>query len=163
MRFAMLVTLNALFATQALAEIDVEFREGAPKDRFTITNTGECEVRDVQLSIDLSTSAAGLIFDTTEQGAGVEVFQPFEFVAGRELVNAMPKVTDGQTIVDIDIKALARSQNIVFTIDVDDTTGNREITVNGSEIAGATIRAGGEIATFNERAVARMSWDSCRS
>ena len=60
------------------ADIVVNFVESAPKDRFVIENTGECEFENLVVEIDLSGSAGGLIFDTTATGAGVEVFQPFE-------------------------------------------------------------------------------------
>ena len=40
-RLALAGLLCALPLT-ALADIRVEFREGAPKDRFVITNTGAC-------------------------------------------------------------------------------------------------------------------------
>ena len=89
--------------------------------------------------MDLSTSQGALIFDVTNQGAGVEVFQPFEVVAGQDAFSAMPTIVDGQNLVELPISNLRPGANIAFTIDVDDTLGGREITVTGSEISGATV------------------------
>ena len=72
------------YVSIGLAEtaIEVRFIESAPKDRFIINNTSECNLSEFTFSIDLSESVGKLIFDTTEAGAGVEVFQPFEIVSG---------------------------------------------------------------------------------
>jgi len=69
-----LATALTLCATPAFADIEVTFLESAPKDRFTFTNTGACDLGPAVLSLDLAGSAAGLIFDTSGAGAGVEVF-----------------------------------------------------------------------------------------
>ena len=92
------------------------------------------------MTVDLGTAPAGLIFDVTAAGAGVEVFQPFDVVAGASALSSLPRVADGDSAVTLDINGLAPGKSIAFTIDVDDTGGGREITVNGSEISGATIK-----------------------
>lgn len=124
-------------ATTAYADLKVRFNEGAPKDRFTIQNTGTCAITASSIVIDLSKSQGGLIFDVTGSGEGVEVYQPFEVVEGSDALAAMPTVRDGQTRVELEIKRLAPGQSIAFTIDVDDTLGQRAITVTGSELDGA--------------------------
>ncbi|WP_372739865.1 hypothetical protein, partial [Neptunomonas sp.] len=53
------------------ANVMVNYIEGAPKDRFVITNTGECSLQTVRVDIDLTNTMGGLIFDTTASGAGV--------------------------------------------------------------------------------------------
>ena len=50
-----------------------------------------------------------------------------------------PQVTDGQSTLRLEIGTLPAQAAITFTIDVDDTLGQREITVAGAEIAGATV------------------------
>lgn len=127
-------------ALPAAADVRVRFIEGAPKDQFVITNEGRCALPKAELAVDLGTSPAGLIFDVTGSGAGVQVFQPFEVVAGAALLNGMPKVSDGDTQVALAMRSLAPAARIAFTIDVDDTLGQRGITIAGSEIAGATVR-----------------------
>lgn len=135
------VTLSALaLALPAHADLTLRFDEGAPKDRFTLTNTGACDPGPMSVTIDLSGSASGLIFDTDQRGAGVQVFQPFVLIAGADRVTTLPKVSDGDTSVTLDLDGLAQAQSVAFTIDVDDTVGTREITVSGSEIAGALLR-----------------------
>ncbi len=125
------------------ADISVSFREGAPKDRFTITNSGVCEYEKLRLRIDLTDSVGKLIFDTTQQGEGVEVFQPFETAdSGLSLVGAT-SVKDGQKLLDIAIETLGPNKSLSFTIDVDDTLTNSElgnIRVSRSEIAGGTVQ-----------------------
>ena len=126
-------------ATPALADIRVVFDEGAPKDRFKIQNAGDCAFEASQVTLDLSTSSAGLIFDVTDRGAGVEVYQPFQLIEGSQALSSVPLVRDGQSEITFDIVALDPGASIEFTIDVDDTLGEREITVSGSEIEGATV------------------------
>jgi hypothetical protein len=152
-----------LIAGQAQANLEARFLEGAPKDRFVLTNTGDCALPAATITLDLSPAASGLVFDVTASGAGVQVFQPFDVVAGVEALNGLPVVLDGDTAISLDVKGLAPDQTISFTIDVDDTGGGREITVSNSEIAGAlvTVTLGNSVAvgTFDEmsQAVVRLA------
>lgn len=132
--------LFALAAAPAQATIDVRFIEGAPKDRFEITHRGACTLSDVRVVIDLAPSAAGLIFDTTATGAGVDVFQPFELVEGADALTSHTPVNDGDRQVELSVKRLAPGTRIAFTVDVDDTLGQRGITIAGSEIQDAAVR-----------------------
>jgi hypothetical protein len=126
-------------AAPGAADIAVDFREGAPKDRFTFRNDGACAISNARLVLDLSGSAAGLIFDVTGAGAGVEVFQPLELVTGAETLQSVPAVRDGDNRIEFAVDALPPGGQIAFTIDVDDTMGGREITVSGSEIQNAQV------------------------
>jgi hypothetical protein len=130
---------SVMIASTAQSDLRVSFDEGAPKDRFRIENTSACAVTDTSINIDLSASNGGLIFDVTSRGDGVEVFQPFELVEGTDALKAVPTVADGQTDVRLDIVRLAPNEAIAFTIDVDDTRGQRAITVSGPEIEGAVV------------------------
>ena len=138
---ATLATALTLCSAPALADIEVTFLESAPKDRFTFTNTGACDLGPAILSLDLSGSAAGLIFDTSGDGAGVEVFQPYETVAGAEVLEAITPVSDGDAQIALTVSGLAPGQSVGFTIDVDDTLRDSnlgQIRVSDSEIKGAT-------------------------
>lgn len=84
-------------AAPSASDILVVFEEGAPKDRFTISNTGPCSVADAAVTIDLGASVAGLIFDVSGAGAGVSVFQPLDIVAGRNLLKDVPVVSGVET------------------------------------------------------------------
>ncbi|MEM7303130.1 MAG: aggregation factor core [Pseudomonadota bacterium] len=123
----------------ANADLKAEFDEGAPKDRFTFTNIGSCDIIDAKLVLDLSGSKSGLIFDVSDSGSGVQVFQPFDLVAGKESVVKLPTVSDGDKKIELDISKLVPNRSVAFTIDVDDTIGNREITVSDDELSGATV------------------------
>jgi len=57
--------LTALMALPAHAAIDVVFVESAPKDRFVVSNMGDCALDDVVVAIKLTGSAGGLIFPST--------------------------------------------------------------------------------------------------
>lgn len=154
-------------STPALADLRVVFDEGAPKDRFLIQNIGDCVLKDSRVTLDLSTSSAGLIFDVTENGAGVEVYQPFQLIEGGEAISSVPQVRDGQSEIAFDIVSLNPGALIEFTIDVDDTLGEREITVAGSEIEGATVfyksSDGVNSASFSSLSEAELSISDCMS
>ncbi len=156
-----------LFAAPTFADVIVNFDEGAPKDRFTIINTGSCPLGDVSVVLDLGASSAGLIFDVTETGAGVSVFQPLELVAGQEFLISVPEVRDGDDSITLPINALDPGQSIAFTIDVDDTKGTSATMVSGAEIRGAEVRidAGDAQAqgSFSDEAVAIVSYSSCNA
>lgn len=161
-----LALLLAMLAAPAWASIDVRFIEGAPKDRFEITHRGACTLSDVRLVIDLAPSAAGLIFDTTATGAGVDVFQPFELVEGADALTSHTPVNDGDRQVELSVKRLAPGTRIAFTVDVDDTLGPRGITIAGSEIQGAAVRvlASGFTATgrFSAQGDGQAATPPCR-
>lgn len=135
-----LILITALAATPALANLEIRFIEGAPKDTFEFTNNGNCDLGPSEITVDMSETAAGLYFDTTANGAGVEVFQPFELVAG-ETAGAV-RVEDGDTALTLMIEGLASGSTVAFTIDVDDTDqhGQRGQTqVSRSEISGTSV------------------------
>ena len=152
-------------AIAALADLQVRFIEGAPKDKFLIQNTGRCAIADSSVLLDLSTTTGKLIFDVTSQGGGVEVFQPFELVEGGDALATLPNVVDGQSEIQLEIANLKPRGTIVFTIDVDDTIGQREITVSGAEIQGATVTYAKseqkQTAVFTADAVALLVVSDC--
>ncbi len=124
-----------LLATSSYADVSVAFRDGAPKDRITLTNEG-CDLSNATLTIDLTATPAGLIFDVTSAGAGVEVFQPVEVTAGT--ISVRP-VVDGAQVLVMDIPSFPKGSVFSLTADLDDTVSNRQITVNGSEMIGASV------------------------
>ena len=112
-------------ATSVNAELRANFIEGAPKDRFQITNESGCVLKDAEVLLDLSTSSAGLIFDVTSRGAGVEVFQPLEIVVGSARLAKVPDVEDGQSSVRLEVADLSPGEAIAFTIDVDEVMSEK--------------------------------------
>ncbi|MCK0151195.1 hypothetical protein MWU54_14235 [Marivita sp. S6314] len=162
---AALLTLGT--ATASLADLHVSFRDGAPKDTFRIVNNSGCATGPMTLSIDMTPSAGQLIFDVTSAGAGVEVFQPLEVTKGADFLNGRPDVLDGQKTLDLNIANLPGGAEIAFTIDVDDTMGAQEITVNGSEMSGSTVAATLAAmrvdATFDASAIAKIATPACTS
>lgn len=152
-------------AAPAAADIAVRFQESAPKDSFTITNTGACPLGDVTLTLDLGASAAGLIFDVTAAGAGVSVFQPLEIIAGQEYLVSVPEVKDGDNVIRLPLQGLDAGASVAFTIDVDDTKGTTATMISGSEITGAQVtlatRSETVEADFGADATARAPFDTC--
>lgn len=165
MKIATSLLLIIFFSYPSLASIQVRFDEGAPKDRFTIENAGNCDLGSTVISIDLSGSPHGLVFDVTGKGAGVEVFQPFELVNGGEKLRRLPIVKDGDDQVTLEFSGFKAGETLSFTIDVDDTMNAQQITVSNSEIAGATIIAttGQKTlnAPFHDNAEAVVAFDDC--
>lgn len=144
LRFFTLTT--ALIAhSSAMAALEVRFIESAPKDSFVITYNGETTLKDITLTLDLTSSAGNLIFDTTASGAGVEVFQPFELKKGNvNLSKAQHQsgVVDGEQTLILDISKLTPEDSISFTIDVDDQLTQSalgQIRVTSGEMSGAIV------------------------
>ena len=132
---------GATFAMADTTTMTVTFRESAPKDSFEVRNTGNCQAIPITLHIDLGKSRGRLIFDVTGKGAGVEVFQPFEIMRGRQLAAATPLVRDGDDQLSLRLQRLQPADVFAFTIDVDDTLKDSalgQIRVAGFEIEGAT-------------------------
>ncbi|GAA0777912.1 aggregation factor core [Roseibium denhamense] len=168
MRMIATLGIALTVSVPALADLSVRFDEGAPKDRFTISASGGCDISGpMTVTIDLKPSPYGLIFDTTSSGAGVQVFQPFEITDGRGNLSALPEVKDGDNRIDLDVKGLRTFEKISFTIDVDDTVQNREITVSNGEITGAKVVALRDgmrsEAAFGPDAVATLKMTDCVS
>lgn len=159
-------SLCTLALGPAFADLDASFREGAPKDRFTFSNSGNCTIEAATVKLDLSGSKSGLIFDITSQGEGVEVFQPFDLTSGEGSLLEIPEVRDGDNQIVLKINELEAGQNISFTIDVDDTVGTREITVSGEEISGAnlTFTQAGKMASsvFGANAQTSIKLEACK-
>ena len=155
-----------LLAAPAMADISVTFIEGAPKDRFVISNA-TCETGPMRVTIDLRPSAGALIFDVTGAGAGVEVFQPFELVSGGAQVTAAPNVLDGDQILTLELASLGPDADVSFTIDLDDTIQSREITVASSELSGTRVLLqGGDMSaqgTFDASPKLVIRWSDCVS
>lgn len=143
------IAIACMIGTASQADVNVTFFEGAPKDKFVLTNVGSCELESVNLTLDLTGSDSGLIFDVTDSGQGVEVFQPFQFVSGQDLVADTPNVGDGDKTVTLSMDRFGIGQSIAFTIDLDDTSGGREITVSDSEMSGATVSVATAKGTFS--------------
>lgn len=152
--------------TAAQAGFVARFVEGAPKDTFVLEAApGACAVVPLSVTFDLTGSDGQLIFDVTDAGAGVEVFQPFELVRGAERVTAVSDVVDGDRLLQLEVSDLPEAATVVFTIDVDDTLGAREITVGRSEIVGAkvTVSDGTTEMTgvFDSTSTTRIDWPDC--
>ncbi len=167
MRFGVLSVVIFCWASPSFGDVQVRFDEGAPKDRFTISNIGGCALGATAVTIDLRGSPYGLIFDVTGSGAGVEVFQPFELLRGGENLKTQPTVMDGDNQLTLDFHGLVAGASLAFTIDVDDTANRSETMVSGAEIVGAgvVVRTGvsSSSASFGEDAIATVAISSCTS
>jgi len=161
--------LALLLTSAAQANVEVRFSEGAPKDRFTISNQGKCSLKNLTVDLDLSKSQGKLIFDITGAGAGVEVFQPFEVTEGQLTLASGTSVKDGDSAMSLLIKSLNPGQRASFTIDVDDTIPSGAlgmIRVAGSEIKGGTVSIkSGDMkpasSVFNGNSVALVPLATC--
>jgi hypothetical protein len=153
-----------------IADLLVRFDEGAPKDHLTITNAGACDTGPATIAFDLSESAGMLIFDTTAAGAGVDVFQPVELVAGETTVESASAVVDGDTRLEIRLSSLGPQISVAFTLDLDDQQASSALgqtRITGSEIRGAFViveRAGDKVlGEFDNHSRARVPLSACLS
>ncbi|MEL7216753.1 MAG: aggregation factor core [Pseudomonadota bacterium] len=166
MRAVLVLILALAVAGPAHADIEVSFREGAPVDRFLITHRGECPLAAARVTIDLRNSAGELIFDTTAEGAGVEVFQPFRVVRGGGFLLTAPIVMDGAQQVTLDLADMPVGGVIEITTDLDDTLGARAITVSGNEFFGTRLLVGFKGMTrsigFEDSTTVTVPLDTCR-
>ena len=170
-KIAAVAAVFALFSQAALANIDVAFIEGAPKDRFVIKNTSSCELNNLTVDIDLTSTVGRLIFDTTSSGAGVEVFQPFEVTKGAIKVISSDGVKDGDNKLSISIQSLPASQYVSFTIDVDDTlvkSSRGNIIISGSEIENGMVKVSSAtidqaVGKFNSASKASIALPACKT
>lgn len=62
-----------MLAAPAMADVQVEFVEGAPKDRFVLRNASDCSLSAATVRLDLSSSQGGPIFDVTGGGREITV------------------------------------------------------------------------------------------
>ena len=141
-KIKLVILFISMLSATVYADIQVSFKDGAPKDKFVIENTSTCAVKDISMTIDLLQSTGRLIFDTSESGKGVEVFQLFEVTRGQIALKANTQVNDGATQLSLDIKTIAANDFASFTIDVDDTLSTSQlgnIRVTGNEIANASV------------------------
>ncbi|MEM7521245.1 MAG: aggregation factor core [Pseudomonadota bacterium] len=156
------ILLPALIAAPLHADVVVTFQDSAPKDIFSIRHDGTCPLSGA-LNIDIGAAPSGLIFDTAASGAGVQVFQPFEVTEGASVLLSVPVISDGDSLISLAIQDLVPGDIIRFTIDVDDTTSRRQITVDGSEIAGAVASFEGGSGRFDAKGTARIPVPGCFS
>ena len=167
----LLALSGALLMSQVShADVEVSFRESAPKDSFMFKNSSQCDLVDVLIEVDLTDSAGRLIFDTTSTGAGVEVFQPFEVKQGNMSLSSSASVLDGDTTLAVQMEFIKAGETVSFTIDVDDTLAKSElgnIRVSGAEIEGGAVNIsilGKPVSTaiFSNKAQALISLqDAC--
>lgn len=132
--------------TQAAAacvhEVSMVFTESAPRDRFEIRNDSSPGQRIERLTLDLSSSAGRLIFDTIEGGTGVDVFQPFRVESGEAKLKGSPVVQDGSERLTLAFTRFEPGQRFVFSIDVDDRLTASDLgqtRISGVEMAGALL------------------------
>jgi len=149
--------------------IVVQFIEGAPKDRFKVTNKTMCTLTNVELTIDLKNTVGSLIFDTTATGAGVEVFQPFAAATGNPELVGESEILDGQQRLTVSVLSFKPKETFAFTLDVDDTLNNGEL--GQIRVADSEIKGGVAILTadaindqrgvFNDNAAINLLLTSC--
>ncbi len=154
------LAIAILVPTVGWSDFAVSFRDGAPKDTFTLMYDGACPIDRLDVQIDLGTAPTGLIFDITGSGAGVSVFQPLEWVSGSATIS---DVTDGDTTLSLILDSVKPGDSWAFTVDIDDSSSGRQTIVDGSEMAGATLRVGDQTASFDANGSAVLALDPCIS
>ncbi|MEO0636455.1 MAG: hypothetical protein AAFY73_07390 [Pseudomonadota bacterium] len=124
--------------------LSARFIEGAPTDRFEISNNSADGWSVTSATFDLAPAPAGLIFDTENGGGGLQVFQPFEASDSTAKLAGTSGLSDGGTSLTIDFASFAPGETFAFTIDIDDSLENSarsQTQVVGNEIEGAVLTA----------------------
>lgn len=152
-----LTILALLIAAPCFADARVQFAEGDPKEKSITSKGRSTDIGPTELVIDFAGSNAGPIFDVAGSGLRAEVFQPFAVTEGATLVESPHIPTGGIRSATFSIETLGAAQKIAYTIDVDDISDARKITVSDGESVGVTI-------PFSAQG-AQMSFktDACRS
>ncbi|MBC8337178.1 MAG: hypothetical protein ISR51_00055 [Rhodospirillales bacterium] len=128
---------NAAWACGGRVEVAFFETDG---DIFEITNKSEEAWAVEQVTIRLTGSLGGLIFDTEDGGAGASMAQAFEPVAGEVGLVAATPVGDGAEVMQLRFSEFWPGRRFEFIIDVDDrleSSDYGQAVVSGAEIAGA--------------------------
>ena len=137
------IILFALVAAPGYADLRVTYVDRSP-DLITIENRSGCDLGSFELTIDLGQSPAGLIFDTTGRGAGLAGYAPLQIVDGGAQVLGLSAVSDGDSMLRLEMDFLRSHGSVTLAVDVDDTSAGSELgqtIIAGSEIAGAVADA----------------------
>ena len=172
-------------AAPALANDDIcgfsmqsRFVESAPRDSFVFSNGSNKPWFITSIGVDMAQSAGGLLFDTTSEGEGVEVFQPFRVSNGESTLSqatlrGVPTPKDGDQQILLNFARFAPGSSFTFTIDVDDQLTASElgqIRISGGEIAGSVVSVELQspddstatlMGIYNNQNVAIISTDDC--
>ncbi|MEQ8587532.1 MAG: hypothetical protein RLO01_19260 [Thalassobaculaceae bacterium] len=138
---ALFLLPGAALADACGPRLVVTFSEGAPTDRFTLYNASDPGWAITEVEIDLSGSRGRLIFDVTERGAGLSVYQPYQEASGTAAASGRSEVTDGDTVMTLTFSRFLPGEDFGFTIDLDDTAGFSPTIVSSDEIAEGRVRA----------------------
>ena len=131
------IALTFLATPLPAQDLIVQFADGAPKDSISFQTAG-CDITNAMVMIDLAGSKGGLIFDVDPSGSEAEVYQPVEITHG---YGALSPVRDGDKRLQVLVHSLIAGDTLDLTADLDDTLdGAIDVTVNGSEMAGASVR-----------------------
>ena len=118
--------LSSASAQAPVGMVQVRFVESVPADTFLFTNTGDCDLGRSEVWLDLRPSIAGLVFDVSESGAGLDRFHRLEITEGGEFIHRVSKLKDGSTALHFQLERLPVGGTIAFKADIDDTLSPKD-------------------------------------
>ena len=128
-----------LLASPAFGQdIDVQFQDGNPFDRFIAFNRG-CPIAAATLTVDFTTSRGGIVIDTVRGGPGTRDPMDARLTEGNATLVA---VTDGDQGFVVDVIRFPTISAITVVMDVDDTTSlfeDGQVFADGQELSGTTV------------------------
>lgn len=136
-------TAACVAGSEARVQVAAVFTEGAPTDKLDIRNQSVADWRIERVVWNLEPSRGRLIFDVTDAGAGVQVFQPLRVLTAASPLmqwRALPRVNDGEQRLELRFDAFAPGETFSIAMDLDDQIGARETIVSGSEIEAAVLQ-----------------------
>ncbi|EKV32635.1 putative aggregation factor core protein MAFp3 [Caenispirillum salinarum AK4] len=126
------------------ADLTVRFEEGMGPDLFHVENTGTCLATVMSVTIDLSSTVGGLVFDTEAGGGGANAAYPFILREGGEKITGAAGGEDGGRLLTLELSGLRQGERVVFSIDVDDALEDSpwgRTRIAGPEFDGGGVRA----------------------
>jgi len=128
-----------LLASPADAQdLDVQFQDGNPFDRFIVFNRG-CPLANATITLDFTTSKGGILIDTAYGGLGARDPMDVTLTEGNATLR---EVKDGDQIIRLDVATLPTVSAITVTMDVDDSVGlfeDARVYADGAEVDGTTV------------------------
>jgi len=147
-RYALfVVSLVVCFASSARAcgpKVEIRFFESSDGDLFEVINRSQEPWLISSITIYLSGSSGGLIFDTASGGSGASMHAPLEIVSGDVGFMGASPVEDGSEIVSLQFSRFLPGMKFLFAVDVDDRLGDSEFgqaVISGPELEGARASA----------------------
>ncbi|MEP0690990.1 MAG: hypothetical protein ABJ360_26515 [Roseobacter sp.] len=126
------IAIVLLTAVPFFANVQLQFVEGASKDRFVITSTGGYELNVAQLKGHLPALNDDFFFDVRDQSDFIDVFHPVEMKEIAEHLATQPRIFGGDQVTFANTTGLDKIST--STRDIDDPNGAHQFSAASDQI-----------------------------